>query len=254
MSRRCDARHLSLERLVEQAAVGEAGERVARRQPLDLAEQAGVAERRARCASTPGPAPARSTWGCGRRAPPPHSPTATPRCSPSAVIGVTTTFARRGARGRAGRRRRCARASACPTTTSPRPAAPAGPDTWKCTSTVTVVADAVPHRARAHEHDRAGEAEPRARVAHERRQHVVGADGAFELGAQLDELLEVAAAVAQRPLVHRGEQRRAHREQQERGRADDRGAVVDDIRAPRRRRRRPPRARGAAAARTTARA
>ena len=64
-------------------------------------------------------------------------------------------------------------------------------------------------------------------MADQRREDVVGTDGTLELGTQLHQLLEVAAAVAEHAFVDRREQRRAHREEQERDRADDGDAVVE---------------------------
>ncbi len=55
-----------------------------------------------------------------------------------------------------------------------------------------VVAHALPDAPAPHQDQGAGEAEARARVAHQRRHHVVGADGALELGAEVDQALEAA--------------------------------------------------------------
>ena len=60
-----------------------------------------------------------------------------------------------------------------------------------------VVAHTFPHAPAAHEHDRAGEPESRARVPHERRHHVVGTDGTLELRAEIDQALELGPAVTQ---------------------------------------------------------
>ena len=124
--RRCDACRLPLERLVEQAPVGDTGERVARREPLDLDQQVRVAQRergvhrrlRERLHGDGRDA------GRRRRRPTPPPPRRASRPRPRPVPRARST--RRAARCRAGRRRACARAWAPTSPSTPTPPAPAG--------------------------------------------------------------------------------------------------------------------------------
>ena len=111
------------ERLVEQPPVGDAGERVARRQALDLLEQRGVPERRRRVHRRLGErVDGEHRDPCivvGHPTRPPRTRTARRR----RVTGTTTTFAAFGSTCRAVRRRACARGPATCSTASRAPAA-----------------------------------------------------------------------------------------------------------------------------------
>ena len=211
----------ALEADLEHAAVGGAGQRVALGQVLDVAEQDGVAQvqrgHRAQLAerrSRPAARRRRSARdGC--------STTIAPTGRPSAIIGATSRFARVGHhRGEERVERRLEAAdgedlaslpgAARRSSRAPRRRSATAIDATRGEDDHPVVRRAEDDAALEPEPvDEAVEHDPR--LAH-RVAHVV------EPGADVDQRLEVRAALAQLALVHRREDRRGEREQPERRR------------------------------------
>ena len=221
------ARRLPLQRFIEEPSVGQPGERIARRQPFDLAEQARVAQRERGVHGRLGQRVNRRRGNARVGAPAPfgdgHAEILAvdgdrgddhvlgTRQHEVEQIVVDHPHEHRGPRGPRLEHERCG---------------PVGNVQQDLDD--TVVAHTVPHLSAAHEHRRPGEAQARARVVDERRHDVVRSHGAVELGAELDEQLELRLAVAEGPLVHGREQRGAAGEQQEGDRADGCDAIVDE--------------------------